>query len=104
MKRLYRTNEENCNCDFSIDRLLFSPPVRVQGGQKRAYENILLVESGGRYKLETQSVDRIKILTGSGHFKWARGEISFCAEDIFVAEETGEYEINGVCSFIVMRK
>lgn len=104
MKRLIKTDETQTGQNFEINDTLLSPPVRVQGGVKRAYENVLFVQSGGRYKLETQSIDYIKILTGSGHFKWARGETPFSEGEVFIAESIGEYEINGNCSFTVIRK
>lgn len=87
-----------------MDEKLLSPPQRVQGGVKRGYKNVLFVQSGGRYKLETQSIDYVKILAGSGHFKWARGETPFLEGEVFIAEGIGEYEINGNCSFTVIRK
>ncbi len=78
---------------------------RVQGGTMYSpQKGYLYVESGGRYKLYSDGVDYVKFLEGAGHFKWARGEISFAEGDIFFAQETGEYEINGVCRFAVVRK
>ncbi len=82
----------------------FGEPVPVQGGKKRALGNKLFIESGGRYKLFGEGCDLILFTEGSGHFKWARGETSFTAGDVFRAEKLGEYEINGLCSFFVVRE
>lgn len=82
----------------------FSGAVKVQGGLKYSCGNLLKIESGGRYKLFTESRDYVKFLQGNGHFKWARGEVPFSEGDVFLAEETGEYEVNGTCVFLVLRK
>ncbi len=80
-------------------------PKTVQGGSLYAKDKTsFFVESGGRYKLFSEQVDYVKIIEGSGHFKWARGETPLCAGDIFRLEKVGEYEINGKCRFAVIRK
>lgn len=77
---------------------------KVQGARvgKRG-ETMLYIESPRRYKLYTDGADRVHILSGSGHFKWARGETPFAAGESFLAEQTGEYELNGACTCIVER-
>ena len=77
---------------------------RVQGARVGRLGNMLLVESPRRYKLFTEGRDELYILSGSGLFKWARGETPFAAGESFVAENAGEYELNGACTFIVARK
>ncbi len=101
MKKLVKLTDcaENFNCAEA-----FSEPVKVQGGEMRACGNLLEIKSGGRYKLFTHSRDFIKIVDGNGRFKWSRGETPFAAGEIFLAEETGEYELNGVGVFYVLRK
>ena len=68
--------------------------------------NVLHVVSGGRYKLFTEGVDYVKILSlsGTGFIKWARGELPLSEGDIVAAEQPGEYEINGLCTFTAIRK
>ncbi len=100
MKKLVKLAE----CEESFDGTDFSEPVKVQGGQKRTSGNLLEIRSGGRYKLFTISRDFIKIVEGNGHFKWARGETPFIPGDIFLAEEVGEYELNGAGVFLILRK
>lgn len=86
------------------ERYAFGEPVKVQGGILRKCGNALLAESGGRFKLFAEGKDHIKFLKGSGFFKWARGETRFSEGDMFLAESTGEYEINGKCSFLLIRE
>lgn len=100
MKRLTKLND----CAETFEGAVFSDPVKVQGGLKYECGNLLKIESGGRYKLFTETRDYIKILEGGGHFKWARGETPFSAGDIFLAEEPGEYELNGKGVFLILRK
>ncbi|MGN1077608.1 MAG: hypothetical protein ACI4ST_03755 [Candidatus Gallimonas sp.] len=99
--KLIKTEEDLSVSDFPAEK--FGEPVTVQGGTKRSAGNAILVQSGGRYKLFTEGRDLIKFLEGEGHFKWARGELSFRAGETFLAEKTGEYEINGKCAFIAVR-
>lgn len=88
---------------FDIPEADFSEPVRVQGGQKRTCGNAVRVSSANRYKLFTEAKDYIRILSGEGRFKWARGETPFSAGDFFLADGIGEYELNGACEFIAVR-
>ncbi len=104
MKRLTKLQTPPSEVVFDLPTDALSEPVKVQGGYKRVYQNVLLVESGGRYKLFCTSRDYIKFLAGEGHFKWARGETPFVCGDVFLAEEVGEYEINGNCTFTVVRQ
>lgn len=75
----------------------------VQGASVGKTENCLFVRSSRRYKLFTEGTDELLFLEGSGHFKWARGEMDFTAGDGFRIEAPGEYEVNGKCTFIVRR-
>lgn len=100
--KLLKTEERSEELNFPAEK--FGDPVTVQGGTKRTAGNAILVQSGGRYKLFSEGRDLIKFLEGEGHFKWARGELPFRAGDTFLAEKTGEYEINGKCAFIAVRK
>ncbi|MGN0823172.1 MAG: hypothetical protein ACI4NG_05305 [Candidatus Gallimonas sp.] len=102
MKRLVKINEEKDG--FALPTEAFGEGTRVQGGVKRALGNAIRVESGGRYKLFTDGCDYIKIHAGDGFFKWARGETPFRGGEIFLAEAPGEYEVNGVCVFTVVRE
>ena len=97
--RLVKTEET-----LSFDETKFSPPIRVQGGTRRSFEDLLLIESGGRFKLFTEGTDLIAVLSGEGHFKWARGETPFRAGDAFLAENLGEYELNGKGKFLIKRE
>lgn len=89
---------------FEYDEACFSEPVRVQGASKRDCGDMLLIDSEKRYKLFTQSCDYVRILSGGGSIKWARGELPFSADDIFCFDQAGEYELNGKCRFLVVRK
>lgn len=100
--KLLKTQESSE--EFDLPAEAFGDPVFVQGGTKRSAGCAILVRSGGRYKLFTEGRDLVKFLEGEGHFKWARGELPFRAGDTFLAEKTGEYEINGKCVFIAVRK
>lgn len=97
-------SQNDFSAAFEYSESDFGAPVSVQGGKKRENGNIIFVESGGRYKLFASGCDLVKILTGSGYFKWARGEKPFSAGEVFCAEEIGEYELNGKCSFLVIRE
>lgn len=88
---------------FALDEALFSEPTHVQSAEKREYRNQLLIESPKRYKLFTDTMDYVLILSGKGFIKWARGELRFSEGDMFCFEETGEYELNGACKFVVVR-
>lgn len=75
----------------------------VQGARLGKSGKNLYICSPRRYKLYTDTSDTVCFLNGSGHFKWARGEMNFTAGDTFLVQECGEYEINGACTFIVLR-
>ncbi len=77
---------------------------RVQGAKTGRNGNALLVEEATRFKLFTEGKDLIKILKGSGRFKWKRGETPFLEGDCFEADGVGEYEVNGSEKFMVIRK
>lgn len=79
-------------------------PTRVQGGLRRAEGCRFCVESGGRYKLFCDKTDFVRIDEGAGFIKWARGEIPFREGEVLLAEEAGEYELNGKCRFFVFRE
>ncbi len=77
---------------------------KVQGANIYQSGKILYAKSPKRYKLFTDNEHVILFLNGSGHFKWARGEIDFSKGDSFTIENVGEYEVNGNCTFAVYRK
>ena len=74
--KIEKLTQETLPEDISLlyDESIFPPAVKVQGGEKRALGNMLLVTSGGRYKLFTEGCDYVRVLEGKGHVKWARGE------------------------------
>ena len=76
---------------------------KVQGARVCRCGGMLYIDSPRRYKLYSEGTDEVHILTGCGHFKWARGETPFAAGESFVAEHAGEYEVNGACTFILVR-
>lgn len=76
----------------------------VQGAKVGKCGGAQYVISPRRFKLYAEGTDTVHILAGSGHFKWARGEMPFAAGDSFSAENIGEYEVNGNCEFIVVRE
>ena len=82
----------------------FGEPVRVQGGLMRSCGDARLVESGGRFKLLAEGRYALHIETGSGHFKWKRGETPFAAGDTYLLEDAGEVEVNGVCVFLFAKE
>ena len=103
MKRIIRIDPA-----FLPEGLRFSFPGEpevtfVQGSVRAACNNLLRIESGGRFKLFTQTKDYILIESGKGFVKWARGELPFCAGEILLAEEAGEYELNGKGVFFLIR-
>lgn len=77
---------------------------KVQGANIYQNGEILYAKSPKRYKLFTDNKNIVLFINGNGHFKWARGEIDFFQGDSFEIENTGEYEINGNCTFAVYRK
>ena len=77
---------------------------RVQGARIGKKGSALLIVSPRRYKLYTDGRDLVRIVEGSGFFKWKRGETPFSAGDSFEVSQTGEYEINGKGVYIVLRE
>lgn len=75
----------------------------VQGATVGKCGTSLYIISPRRFKLYTDGTDTVHILSGAGHFKWARGETPFAAGESFSAENVGEYEVNGNCEFAVVR-
>lgn len=78
-------------------------PGKVQGAVVAKKRDDLLVISPRRFKLHTDRKELLYILEGAGHIKWARGEIPFEKDDCFLADDCGEYEVNGNASFLVIR-
>ena len=76
----------------------------VQGARIARQGAYLFVRSPRRYKLFTEGEDVLLVTEGSGHFKWARGEMPFAAGDCFRISAVGEYEVNGACAFVAERK
>lgn len=75
----------------------------VQGAKIGKKDNALLLLSPKRYKLFADGTDLVKIVEGSGFFKWKRGETKFSAGDCFEVSNVGEYEINGNGVYLVIR-
>lgn len=75
----------------------------VQGARLGKRGDDLFVCSQRRFKLFSEGVDEVHFLEGNGHFKWARGETDFAAGDAFRVAQAGEYEVNGKCTFVVLR-
>lgn len=104
--KIEKLTQETLPQDISLlfDESIFPPPVKVQGGEKRALGNMLLVTSGGRYKLFTEGCDYVRVLEGKGHVKWARGEYPFSEGDILRLDGVKEYELNGKGRYVIVRK
>ncbi len=90
--------------DVRFDGEATAAPAKVQGGERTPLADGFSVVSGGRFKLETNGRDFVRIREGSGHIKWARGEFPFSEGDILLVSEAGEYEICGRCRFTVIRR
>ncbi len=75
----------------------------VQGARVGKKEGAQLIISPRRFKLFSEGTDIVHILSGSGHFKHARGETDFSAGERFCLQNAGEYEVNGNCVFLVLR-
>ncbi len=93
----------DCVPEMREDSFVFGAG-KVQGAKLGKNGNCLLVEGAKRFKLYTEKTDLLKILEGSGHFKWKQGETDFRPGDCFEAEDLGEYEVNGSEKFLVVRK
>ena len=104
--KIEKVNEDMLPKDISLcfDESIFPPPVKVQGGEKRALGDMLLITSGGRYKLYTESCDYVRVLEGEGHVKWARGEYPFREGDILRLDGVKEYELNGKGRYCIVRR
>ena len=76
----------------------------VQGAKLGKREKMLYVVSPRRFKLYADKADTLTFISGSGHFKWARGETDFAAGESYRIEGEGEYEVNGNCTFIAVRE
>ena len=97
-------NELPEGISFCPDESIFPPPVKVQGGEKRALGDMLLIQSGGRYKLYTGTQDYVRVIEGKGHIKWARGEVPFSEGDILLLDGVKEYELNGRGRYCIVRR
>lgn len=75
----------------------------VQSGTVRVCRNAVLIESGGRFKRFSDAKEYIRIESGEGHIKWKRGELPFCAGDVFLADEAEEYDFYGAGIFLVVK-
>ncbi len=87
-----------------FDESIFPPPLKVQGSELRALDDMMLINSGGRFKLFTEGCDYVRVLEGSGHIKWARGEHPFHEGDLIKLDGVKEYELNGKGRFLVIRR
>lgn len=87
-----------------FDESIFPPPVKVQGSELQALDNMMLLNSRGRFKFYTEGCDYVRVLAGSGHIKWARGEFPFREGDLLKVEGVKEYELNGKGRFFVVRR
>ena len=76
----------------------------VQSGSVRSCKNLLLIESGGRFKRFCTGTEIVRIEQGSGHLKWKRGELPFAEGDIFAAEDVGEYDFYGGGVFLIVKE
>ena len=72
---------------------------KIQGEQIWRNDELTVIRSPRRFKLESDGRDTLYFFTGAGHFKWARGERDFHAGETFCIEQAGEYEVNGNCVF-----
>ena len=104
--KIEKLTQETLPEDISLlyDESIFPPPVRVLRSELRALDDMLLITSGGRYKLFTEGFDYVRVLEGKGHVKWARGEYPFAEGDILRLDGVKEYELNGKGSYVIVRK
>jgi len=101
-KYITKTDEKAEEFDFKEEDFTFTAE-KVQGAKVGKKGNAIFVISPKRFKLYTEKTDLVKILSGTGHFKWARGETDFAAGDVFKISPDGEYEVNGAATFIAVR-
>lgn len=76
---------------------------KVQGAEIGMFGSARYVISPRRFKTVCDDTLAVHILQGNGHFKWARGEMPFSAGESFLAENIGEFEINGNSEFLLLR-
>lgn len=81
----------------------FGAARHVQGGQVQTAGRVTRIVSGGRFKRFPTGSELIRIESGAGYFKWARGETPFSAGECFCAEGLEEYEFNGAGEFLVVK-
>ena len=75
----------------------------VQSGSVRTCNNVLLIESGGRFKRFCGGREYIRIERGCGHLKWKRGGLPFAQGDVFAADDIGEYDFYGAGIFLIVK-
>ena len=74
----------------------------VQGARLGRAGDSLYIFSPRRFKLFAEGRDEVVIVRGEGHIKWKRGEIPFCAGDVFAAEDAEEYDLCGAGVFFII--
>ncbi len=92
------------NIDLPPSHEAFGEARSVQSGSVRSCKNLLLIESGGRFKRFCTGTEIVRIEQGSGHLKWKRGELPFAEGDIFAAEDVGEYDFYGGGVFLIVKE
>lgn len=105
MQKYIKKIEETESLNLAEKDFAFSPSP-LQGARVGKKDNAMYIISPRRFKLYTDSVDKLKILKlkGEGHFKWARGETPFAEGDTFEICGVGEYEVTADCTFAIIRK
>ena len=77
----------------------------VQGCSVRRCGAVMRIESGARFKrFGAEGREYVAVRAGEGHIKWKRGEIPFCAGDVFAAEDAEEYDLCGAGVFFIIRQ
>ena len=94
---------EDAAADIPEENFVFGEG-KVQGAKLGKSGGNLLVKGAKRFKLYAEGTDLVKIISGTGHFKWKGGETDFSPGDCLEAEAVGEYEVNGSEKFLVVRK
>ena len=74
----------------------------VQGARMGKKGESLYISSPRRFKLFAKGSETLCIVRGEGHIKWKRGEIPFCAGDVFAAEDAEEYDLCGAGVFFII--